>query len=548
MKLKVIGWTYYDNTDIEEGYCGWAAINAITDEVIKKGYKFSGEDHQELPCCVPVLSDGKLRRMSQRGWGRLMADAWGYNGMYDYSLFAFGMENCIYPPEEETFYSHRVSSLPELDESGKVEESTPEELVADAEDRFEDISDEYLEEILKIGNPAAEHYKEEKRIFTEEELREKITVPDATVAELAKMLKEGKFVRRDEPLFRYIDKGDLLTLMVDGEEFSFNVTEVNREKDFTPEEDSFIWESRYSFDEKKNEEANKLFETTPQRVIILGEFSKRDSLEPEEEPADEKGDTLKKLIDSIKSRASDNTEEVGKPITEDIIEEEVTAETDGEPITEVTAEEEKDSEPITEATAEVTDGEASVSGMWSESSASDLLRELLGLEPDEDISDYIIDEDTAKGGGEAITPEELIETLERVDREDSGEEANEEANLDDYFDTDALEGELMEMIESINADADPDNPPADAKCDEYISDDDLAYEALTEEQKAKLCEKYLSGGEIDAAEARKELRALGLNGLADLFRDIEDLMVCTSDGESGEDSNSGEDESSDENS
>ena len=275
MKLKVIGWTYYDNGAVENGYCGWAAINAATDEILKKGYKFSGEDHQEMPRCVPVFNDGKKRTMTQRGWGRLMADAYGYNGMYDYSLFAFGMNNCTYPPVEEEYRTA----------FGSVEDLSA-----------EDILNSSIFELIEKNSPAYE-------ILTEEELREKITLP-ATVGELSKMLKAGKAAFKDTTELRYIDAGDILTLSVEGEEFSFIVKDVNREKDFTPEEDYLIMQSRYIFDEKVNKEAEELFGKTPMRVVIEGEFTKTDDWETEQKPEEDEDNLakLKTLIDNINSR------------------------------------------------------------------------------------------------------------------------------------------------------------------------------------------------------------------------------------------------------
>ena len=88
MKLKVIGWTYY-GTQLPQGKLGWAARNAIIDDIKEHGYLFSGWAHQEGNFCAPVLNDGKIYRFSQRGWGGVMAEAHGYTGRMDYTLFAF---------------------------------------------------------------------------------------------------------------------------------------------------------------------------------------------------------------------------------------------------------------------------------------------------------------------------------------------------------------------------------------------------------------------------------------------------------------------------
>ncbi len=93
MKYKVVGWTSYDDTSVEDsgGRIGFAEQNAIIDNIKENGYLFSGYDHQELWDCAPVLNDGKKRCFTQRGWGWVMAKAHGYFGAYDYSLFAFGV-------------------------------------------------------------------------------------------------------------------------------------------------------------------------------------------------------------------------------------------------------------------------------------------------------------------------------------------------------------------------------------------------------------------------------------------------------------------------
>ena len=92
MKYKVIGWTYYDNYSIpfSDNRIGFAERNAIIDDIKKHKYLFSGWDHQESwDNCVPVLNDGKKRGFSQRGWGGVMAEAYGKMGDYDYSIYSF---------------------------------------------------------------------------------------------------------------------------------------------------------------------------------------------------------------------------------------------------------------------------------------------------------------------------------------------------------------------------------------------------------------------------------------------------------------------------
>ena len=468
MKLKVIGWTEYDNTSLEAGYCGWAALNAITDEIIEKGYSFSGEDHQEMPRCAPVMNDGKIRRMSQRGWGRLMADAYGYNGIYDYSLFAFGMTDCTYPPPSEEYDTNAVKELLDMLKPGNLlldvsrmrelmEKVSPDSFVyknaltiIEQAEMLEDIIDDG-EESADAVNAASDSSCGKITILTDDELRERITVKDATAAELASLLKKGKFVRRDEPIFRYIDRGDILTLVVDGEEFSFKVTEVNREKDFTKEEDDLIWQSRYSFNEELSKKANKLFSETPQRVIINAEFSKTDGFD--EEKSEDESDALKKLLSDIRSRneAADDESNGG---------------------------DDKEDASLDSEDGESTDTEesSSISGMWSEKDLAEIFKEFM---PDFEVDDEV-DEDDGESltAARAISPDELLATLEALEDED---EPSAETLLDK---DDPAEAELSAMLDSISEDSFSENPPSDAECGEVIGEENG--DAASESASARL--------------------------------------------------------------
>ena len=92
MKYKVIGWTYYDNNEVLDSKktIGFAERNAIIDEIRKHHYLFSGWHHQEsLEGVVPILNDGRKRCFSQRGWGGVMAEAYGKTNDYDYASYTF---------------------------------------------------------------------------------------------------------------------------------------------------------------------------------------------------------------------------------------------------------------------------------------------------------------------------------------------------------------------------------------------------------------------------------------------------------------------------
>lgn len=75
-KLKIVGWTNFE--------CKYPTKNCydekfreimqlIGEEVVKHGYSFSGQDHQNEPTGVPVFSDGTCLRASMRAWGYIMA-------------------------------------------------------------------------------------------------------------------------------------------------------------------------------------------------------------------------------------------------------------------------------------------------------------------------------------------------------------------------------------------------------------------------------------------------------------------------------------------
>ena len=92
MKYRVIGWTYPENYDIPSSNetIGFAERNAIIDEIRKNKYLFSGWHHQEsFNLTVPILNDFKKREFSQRGWGSIMAEAYGEMNDYSYANYTF---------------------------------------------------------------------------------------------------------------------------------------------------------------------------------------------------------------------------------------------------------------------------------------------------------------------------------------------------------------------------------------------------------------------------------------------------------------------------
>lgn len=84
MKLKVVAWVDYSD-DFPCGDNGWAARNAIIDDIRANDYYFLGYHHVEYSYCTPVLNDGKKYCFSQQGWSDLMTEAHRFFGEKDYA-------------------------------------------------------------------------------------------------------------------------------------------------------------------------------------------------------------------------------------------------------------------------------------------------------------------------------------------------------------------------------------------------------------------------------------------------------------------------------
>ena len=218
MKLRVVGWAYYDD-DLPQGDTGWAARHAVVDEIKKHGYLFSGWAHQEGLYCAPVLNDGKIRCFSQRGWGSVMAEAHGHTGRMDYARYAFTMDM-----EKE------VRPTEGFDEDSFM-------LEADLNERFElDVTQE---------------------VFDAAKRSRKIKLDDL-------------------PELRYLDMGDTLALRCGDKTAEYIVDDVDRERDLTEEK---RWELELAFYDFHNEErmkrAEEEFNNTKVVMIIKLSSQKR---------------------------------------------------------------------------------------------------------------------------------------------------------------------------------------------------------------------------------------------------------------------------------
>jgi hypothetical protein len=79
-------------------------ITLIQQEIAKKGYMFSGEEHQNSLTGMPVFSDGTAFRASMRAWGHIMARTYSslHNKEYNYMDFYMSLGSDSVLPEYTT--------------------------------------------------------------------------------------------------------------------------------------------------------------------------------------------------------------------------------------------------------------------------------------------------------------------------------------------------------------------------------------------------------------------------------------------------------------
>lgn len=214
MKLKVIGWTSYDDNTYEAVEATNAIYNAVLDEVVKNDYLFSGYHHQEYDYCCPVLNTGKRVLFSQRGFGGLMAEAHGYNGIYDYSLFA-------YPVDMDP--KHFRLPTQDVDESQIVSEK----------ELFETFQIEVDKETYAI-------------------------------ADIEEIL-----VLRDYKDYRYLEVGDVIELLHKDGNMKYNVKSIEEKKDVSViDEYNFKYRNCNIFSEEEKKEIIKKYEEAKTKLVI----------------------------------------------------------------------------------------------------------------------------------------------------------------------------------------------------------------------------------------------------------------------------------------
>lgn len=108
--MKVISWGRYNDTDnrvIENsgGYfddgmrwkdyiCNWddeaiPYIEALRQEILDKGIRYTGEQHQYADDGMPIFEDQTVATFTFRAWGDLMAAIWSEAENKDYSYMDF---------------------------------------------------------------------------------------------------------------------------------------------------------------------------------------------------------------------------------------------------------------------------------------------------------------------------------------------------------------------------------------------------------------------------------------------------------------------------
>lgn len=191
MKLRVVAWCNYDE-DLPCGDNGWAAHNAIIDDIRANDYDFLGWHHVESSYCTPVLNDGKKYCFSQQGWSDLMTEAHRFYGETDYADYYIPDEI-----DEMAMLSSKQSRRPKQYYHGKVTAET------DLNETFE------LQVTQRKFNSAAKNGKLRFRDFY-------------------RAINEGEITPDLENL-RHIYNGDTLTLVCGDKRETYTVTSAERQ-------------------------------------------------------------------------------------------------------------------------------------------------------------------------------------------------------------------------------------------------------------------------------------------------------------------------------
>lgn len=216
MKYRVVGWTYYDDPDVESAECDEAAYWAIVRDVREHGYEFTGWDHQELYGGAPVLNDGFKRLFSQRDFGQIMAYAHGDYSRMGYASYAF-----------QDFFGRHKSVMPSADRSYDPDSFTP-----------------------------------------EQDLCESVTYAvSRTPFEMARACRSLD-LPVDEPALQTLGDGDTLTLTCEGETEVYRVVHVCRGPALSEAEEMEIFTLSCSVDENKMNRADEIYNNAPWVISV----------------------------------------------------------------------------------------------------------------------------------------------------------------------------------------------------------------------------------------------------------------------------------------
>ncbi len=253
MKLKVVGWTNYDDMHFEEGKNSFASHEAIIRDIKAHGYDFTGWHHEEAENGAPVLNNGKIYRYSQRGWGAVMADAYGERDPHAYSLYAFSFgehgDNVKMPKSERNIvnmiFNAAKEVLDEEDYNFLFEEDyttrCPHPELGDkgiytlTPDEAEEVS---CFDTVRQVPPCV------MRRFFSDSLHESFTLDEYEF-----QLNPGKITLKMQKELEYIEAGDSVTI----EDKSYIVKDVNQYKD-VPEDIriSLMYKSSEGYEEALN--------------------------------------------------------------------------------------------------------------------------------------------------------------------------------------------------------------------------------------------------------------------------------------------------------
>lgn len=116
MKYKIVGWTDYDNEEFKEmvNFTHNAYLTLIR-EIREQGYTISGYDHQENGW-VPIFNTGEIIRMTQRGWGGIMADVIQFEQKNGYEYSIYGVGGAVMGYNDESIYLKDDIDFPNIED------------------------------------------------------------------------------------------------------------------------------------------------------------------------------------------------------------------------------------------------------------------------------------------------------------------------------------------------------------------------------------------------------------------------------------------------